>query len=176
MSQMLDARPISTTVIRREVHEIHSSQDEVLLRSQIMKTLDEFATYVACEHTQGQCITKGIDSMQFFESIEKGDLIIFQAAINRVWRTSLEVGVKISAEGFRNLEEKNILSAYFTFVALDHEKLPLEIPPVFPETEDEKRRFREAEIRRMQRTIRRRSSHISLLNKRGKLLQKEHSL
>lgn len=173
MSQMLDARPVSTTVLKRE---IHPSDDIAMIRSHIMKIMDEVATHVACMHAEGECITKGIDSIQFFESIEKGDLLICQATINRTWKTSLEVGVKIRAEGFRNLEEKDILSAYFTFIALDHEKLPKEIVPVFAESEEEKRRFREAEIRRLQRTIRRRSSHISLLNKKDTPFQKEPCL
>lgn len=162
MSQMLQGRPISATVVRKE---IHSSDDEGSFRSKVMRIMDELAMQVAFEHAQSQCITKGIDSIQFHDPVSCGDLIICQAAINRVWKSSLEVGVKIRAEGFRDLKEKDVISAYFIFIALDSNKFPLEIAPVIPESEEEKRRFRDAEIRRLQRSIRRRSSRICLLNK-----------
>ena len=80
-----------------------------------------------------------------------GDILVFKAAVNRVWRTSMEIGVKVFAEDFRTMARKHIVSAYFTFVAVDESLRPIEIAPIIPETEDEKRRYREADERRQQR-------------------------
>jgi len=63
----------------------------------------------------------------------------------------MEIGVKVFAEDFRTLEQKHILSAYFTFVAMGDDNKPVEIIPVVPESIEEIRRYREAEERRKAR-------------------------
>src|SRR5690606_10903241 len=81
----------------------------------------------------------------------RGDILIFHAACNRSWRSSMEIGVRVIAENPKNGEQKHILSAYLTFVALDKNHKPIEVPQIIPESEKEKRRYAEAEFRRQNR-------------------------
>lgn len=117
----------------------------------IMGILDRTALVVAERHSQHTCVTASVDSMHFLNPAGKGDILLFSAAINRSWRTSMEIGVKVVAEHYATREKRHILSAYFTFVALDEQRKPVEVPQVLPETPIEKRRYEEAEFRRERR-------------------------
>ena len=89
--------------------------------------------------------------MHFLGPARRGDILIFRAAVNRTWRTSMEIGVKVLAEHYKTGQRKHILSAYFTFVAVDEYGKPVEVPQIIPETPLEKRRFEEADLRRTRR-------------------------
>lgn len=117
----------------------------------IMATLDRIALVVAERHSECTCVTASVDSMHFLNPAGKGDILLFSAAINRAWRTSMEIGVKVVAENYKTRERRHILSAYFTFVALDEFKNPVQVPQVIAETPLEKRRYGEAEFRREKR-------------------------
>lgn len=117
----------------------------------IMATLDRIALVVAERHSEQTCVTASVDSMHFLNPAGKGDILLFSAAINHAWRTSMEIGVKVMAENYKTRERRHILSAYFTFVALDEHKKPVEVPKVTPETPIEKRRYEEAIFRRERR-------------------------
>jgi len=114
----------------------------------IMGVLDRVALVVAERHSERVCVTVSVDSMHFLSPAGDGDVLIFKAAINRAWKTSMEIGVKVIAESLKDASTRHILSAYFTFVALDANKRPTEVPIVIPETDLEKKRYEEAEIRR----------------------------
>lgn len=117
----------------------------------IMAILDRIALVVAERHSEKTCVTVSVDSMHFLRAAKRGDILLFSAALNRSWRTSMEIGVKVMAEHYQTGEKRHILSAYFTFVALDDEQKPTEVPQVIPKKPEQKRRFREAEMRRVQR-------------------------
>ncbi len=117
----------------------------------IMAILDRVAVVVAERHTGRTCVTASVDSMHFLAPAKRGDNLIFRAAINRVWHTSMEVGLKVEAEHFQTGVLTHILSAYFTFVAVDELGLPVKIPPVIPVAFLEKRRYKEADMRRKKR-------------------------
>jgi acyl-CoA hydrolase len=117
----------------------------------VMGILDRIALVVAERHSGRTCVTAAVDAMHFLGPAEKGDILLFRAAVNRAWRTSMEIGVKVLSEHYRTGEKRHILSAYFTFVAVDENRNPIEVPPVLPETVIEKRRFEEANLRRERR-------------------------
>jgi acyl-CoA hydrolase len=86
--------------------------------------------------------------VRFLAPAKHGDTLVFKASVNHVWKTSMEIGLKVFAEDFSTLCKVHIVSAYFTFVGLDDHLRPVAICPVIPETEEEIRRYHQAEERR----------------------------
>jgi len=117
----------------------------------VMQVADRLAGVVAQKHSGKIAVTLLVDSMRFLAPASQGETLIFKAAVNRVWQSSMEIGVKVCAENFQTSERRHVLSAYFTFVALDENGRPTTIPPVLPETIGEWRRYDEAELRRQTR-------------------------
>jgi len=118
----------------------------------IMAQIDRVAAVVAERHSERVCVTASVDAISFLAPAGRGENLIFKASINRAWRTSMEIGVKVIAEdNLKTTKQRHIVSAYLTFVALDDNDRPTKVPPVEPKTESEKRRFAEAEIRRNHR-------------------------
>lgn len=117
----------------------------------VMGICDRIALVVAERHSGKTCVTASVDAMHFLAPAGKGDILLFSASVNRSWHSSMEIGVKVLAEHSETHEVKHILSAYFTFVAVDENKKPVAVEPVDPKTQEEKRRFEEAEIRRKSR-------------------------
>lgn len=122
-----------------------------LFGGRVLELADRVAGVVAKRHSGRICVTLAIDSVRFLAPAKHGDILVFQASINRAWRTSMEIGLKVYAEDFKTLNRVHILSAYFTFVALDDSLKPVGVCPVIPKTEEEKRRYEEAEKRRQLR-------------------------
>lgn len=122
-----------------------------LFGGRVLDLCDRVAGVVAKRHSGKVCVTLGIDSVRFLAPAKHGDILVFKASMNRVWKTSMEIGLKVFKEDFRTQERVHILSAYFTFVALDDHLKPVEIPPVLPHSADEKRRYEQAEKRRLLR-------------------------
>ncbi len=122
-----------------------------LFGGRVLDLCDRVSGVVAKRHSGSVCVTLGIDSVRFLAPAKHGDILVFKAAVNRVWKTSMEIGVKVFKEDFKTLKRTHILSAYFTFVALDDHQKPTEVAPVIPETPDELRRYADAEKRRQLR-------------------------
>jgi acyl-CoA hydrolase len=122
-----------------------------LYGGRVLEQADHVAAVVAKRHSGRVCVTLGVDSVRFLAPARHGDILIFQAAVNHVWRTSMEVGVKVLVEDFTNQARLHIFSAYFTFVAVDDALHPVEIRPLVPETEEDQLRFRQADERRKAR-------------------------
>jgi acyl-CoA hydrolase len=119
-----------------------------LFGGRVLDLCDRLAGVVAKRHSGKVSVTLAIDSVRFLAPAKHGDILVLKASINRTWHTSMEIGVKVFKEDFRTLQRTHILSAYFTFVALDDNLKPVEVVPVIPESADEKRRFAAAEERR----------------------------
>jgi acyl-CoA hydrolase len=129
-----------------------------LLGGRIMHLVDLAAATAAMRHARMPVVTASVDSMSFLRPIHIGQLVVLRASVNRVFRTSMEVGVKVCVEDLQSGEVRHTNSCYLTFVALDAEGRPREIPQVAPETEAELRRWREAEGRRKTRLELRRNA------------------
>src|SRR3954469_6106076 len=114
----------------------------------VMKLCDEAAGIAAIKHSRCRVVTAAMDRMTFLLPIHVGELLTLKAAVNAVWRTSMEVGVRVEAENPRTGEVRHTNTAYLTMVALDDDGRPLEGPPLLVEGEAEERRQREAQLRR----------------------------
>lgn len=126
----------------------HTNQLGNLLGGQLMHWIDICAALSAAKHSNRVCVTASVDRIDFHHPIRLGDAVTLVASVNRVFRTSMEVGVKVYAQNFRKGTKIHTNTAYLTFVAVDNEGKPVPAAEAVPETEDEKRRYDEALIRR----------------------------
>lgn len=118
----------------------------------VLKFADEVAGLAATRHSGLRVVTAGLDRVTFLEPIHQGEFVTLEASVNAVWRTSMEVGVRVTAVQPRSGDEpRHTNSAYFTMVALDDDGHPAPIPPLRCETPEEARREREAQTRRRNR-------------------------
>jgi acyl-CoA hydrolase len=117
----------------------------------VMKLCDEAAGAAAVKHSRCRVVTAGVDRMAFITPIRVGELVTFSASVNAAWRTSMEVGVRVDAENPRTGEKRHTNSAYFTMVAVDENGHPLQVPPLVTETDEERGREAEAQVRRRNR-------------------------
>jgi acyl-CoA hydrolase len=114
----------------------------------ILHMCDEVAGLAAVRHSRRRVVTAGMDRMTFRHPVLVGELVTVKATVNAAWRSSMEVGVRVESENVRTGEVTHTSAAYLTMVALDDEGRPTEVPSVKPETADEMRRAREAQLRR----------------------------
>ena len=121
----------------------------------IMKLIDSAAGVTARRHFRGNVVTASIDSLKFRSPVYVGDLVILKASINLVGRTSMEVGVRVEAEDLDTGKVRHTASAYLTFVALDPEGRPTDVPELLCLTPDARRRNQEAVERRQDRLAQR---------------------
>jgi uncharacterized protein (TIGR00369 family) len=117
----------------------------------IMKLIDNAAGVVAIRHSRCNAVTASVDRLDFHHPAFVGDLLILSASLNMTGRTSMEIGVRVEAENLMTGKRRHIASAYLTYVALDSKLKPRPIEQVIVETQEEKRRNREAIARRQAR-------------------------
>jgi acyl-CoA hydrolase len=113
----------------------------------VMAWMDMVAAMTAQRHCGKEVVTAGIDSLIFKEPINIGDHVVLRASINYVSRSSMEVGVQVAREDPYTGRQVVATTAHLTFVALDENKKPTPVPPVLPQTEQEKRRYENAKLR-----------------------------
>lgn len=114
----------------------------------ILRLVDEVASIVALRHARSNVVTASIDRMDFFSPVFVGDLLRLNASINYVHKTSMEIGVRVEAENRVSGQVRHTGTCFLTCVALDKNGKPTPVPALKLETDDEKRRWVEAEIRR----------------------------
>jgi uncharacterized protein (TIGR00369 family) len=117
----------------------------------IMKLTDQAAAAAAIRHAGRLCVTASIDRLDFLHPVRIGDLIELKSAVNYTHKTSMEVGVHIDTENLATGKRNHVASAYLIFVALDERGRPASVPPVIPESQSEKLRYQQAELRYRQR-------------------------
>ena len=121
----------------------------------VMHFMDIAAAIAARRFTRRQCVTAAVDEIDFHQAVPMGSVLVMKASVNNAGRTSMEIGVRAELEVTATGERLHCASAYFTFVALDDNGRPMEVPRLVPETETEKRRNAAALERRKQRLARR---------------------
>jgi len=119
-----------------------------LLGGKVMHLVDLAGAMAAMRHSRRAVVTASVDQMSFLHPVRIGQWVRLRSAVNRVFRTSMEVGVKVWVEDLIKGEMMHTSSAYLTFVALDAAGHPVEVRPVIPEADVEIRRFQEAGLRR----------------------------
>jgi acyl-CoA hydrolase len=119
-----------------------------LFGGKLMQYVDLAGALAAARHARCWVVTASVDQLTFLRPVKIGQLVVLKSAVNRVFRTSMEVGVKVFVEDLRSGEVKHVSSAYLTFVAIDPDGRKVVLDPVIPETPDELRRFEEAGRRR----------------------------
>ena len=143
-------RPVHDSI--SEMAEIVMPNDanplNALVGGRLMHWIDLAGAMAAHRHSRQRVVTASIDHMDFLVPVRVGDLVILRASVNRVFHTSMEVGVKVWVENYRSDEKRHVSSAYLTFVAIDAAGNRLTVAPVIPETADEKRRYEDALHRR----------------------------
>ncbi|MEE1813801.1 acyl-CoA thioesterase [Streptomyces sp. NPDC004288] len=154
----IPGKPISAS--RTTLSHIMTSHDTNLLGTVhggvIMKLVDDAAGAVAGRHSGGPAVTASMDEMAFLEPVRVGDLLHVKAQVNWTGRSSMEVGVRVMAERWNeSTPATQVGSAYLVFAAVDADGRPRRVPQVLPETEQDKRRNQEAQIRRTHRLARR---------------------
>lgn len=127
-----------------------------LLGGKIMHLVDLAGAIAAMKHGRIPVVTASVDHMDFIHPVRMGQLVRLRASVNRVFTTSMEVGVKVWVEDLLTGAERHVSTAYLTFVAVDAKGCRVPVPPVIPETDDEKRRFEQAGQRREYRLAHRR--------------------
>ena len=127
-----------------------------LLGGTLMHWIDIAAAICAQRQTGFVCVTASVDELNFHLPIKLGEIVTLQASVNRVFRTSMEIGVLVTAQGRDGAPSRRANTAYLTFVAINEGGRPTEVEQAIPETDAEKRRFDEATSRRRLRLQRRR--------------------
>ena len=128
-----------------------------ILGGTVMHLID-IAGAIACHrHTRSLLVTAAVDGLQFLHPIKVGDLIILKAQVTATWSTSLEVAVEVFSEETLTGVRRMTSRAYLTFVAIDRDNQRIKIPQLILETEEEKQRAAEAQVRRAQRLQARRA-------------------
>lgn len=122
-----------------------------LLGGRLMHMIDIAAAIAASRHSNRVCVTASVDELNFLHSIKQGEVLTLQASVNRVFHTSLEVGVRVTKENVLTGEKKHANSAYLTFVAIDEDGKPVAVEPIRPVTQEQKRRYADAGRRRQLR-------------------------
>jgi acyl-CoA hydrolase len=128
---------------------------------ELLAMVDRVAAVAAMRHAGRPCVTASIDRVDFREPIYAGELVVCRARVNYVGRTSLEVGVTVDAENLLTGRKRHTNTCFLTFVAIDAEHRPAEVPRLQLENDDERRRFRDGE--------RRREVRLGLLRELGEL-------
>lgn len=135
----------------------HTNVHGTIFGGILMQWIDIAAGIAAARHAEGLVVTASMDRLHFLTPVQLGEVVIVQAQVNHAATTSMEVGVRVLAERVDGTPRRQATRAYLTFVAVDAGGRPRPVPPLKPETTDDRRRFAQAEARRAVRLKERRA-------------------
>src|SRR5436190_10395617 len=142
----LPPRPVSESI--SEMAEVVLPNDanplNNLLGGRLLHFIDIAGAMAAHRHSRSYVVTASMDHIDFLAPVHVGDLLVLRSSVNRAFHTSMEVGVKVWVENYIAGTKRHVSSAYLTFVAVDRHGIHVPVPPVVPETPEEKRRFEDA--------------------------------
>jgi acyl-CoA hydrolase len=149
----LEPRPVSAsrTTLSQIMLPEDANPDTHVHGGTIMKIADSAAGVAATRHCRSRVVTARLDGMNFVAPVYVGNLVTVLASVNLAGRTSMEVGVRVTAENARTGEVRHVASAYFVYVSLDEQGRPQPVPPLVAETDEDHRRMAAATMRREQR-------------------------
>jgi acyl-CoA hydrolase len=155
----MEGKPVSTSYSEYTELALPNDANSLgnLLGGKVMHLVDLAGAMAAMRHSRHVVVTASVDQMHFLHPVRIGQWVRLKSAVNRVFRTSMEVGVKVWVEDLVKGEILHTSSAYLTFVALDSSGHPVSVAPVVPETEVEKKRYEAAGKRREYRLSMRKS-------------------
>lgn len=150
---MLEGKPVSgsRTVMSRTMLPSDANPYGNVHGGEVMKLIDACAGAAATRHARSRVVTAFIDQLSFLAPVYVGDLVTAKASVNHVARTSMEVGVRVEAENLLTGKVVHVSSAHLVFVSIDENGRPVPLPPLVPETDEDRRRMRSAEERRARR-------------------------
>lgn len=153
MAQEAQAKPVSQSQV--EMTEIVNPEDTnpigTIFGGRVMALMDKAAAVASIRHCRKLTVTVSVDRIHFISPIRLGDIVILLASVNQTFHTSMEVGVKVFSEDPKSGHRLHTCTAYLTFVALDEDHQPTLVPRLIPETEEQRRRARDATERRQGR-------------------------
>jgi len=149
-ADVLTPRPVRDS--QSEMAEIVLPNDAnplgALLGGRLMHWIDLAGAMAAHRHSRNYVVTASVDHIDFLVPVKVGDLVILRSSVNRVYHSSMEVGVKVFVENYLADTAQHVGSAYLTFVAIDGARQRVKVAPVIPETEEQQRRYEDAGRRR----------------------------
>ena len=162
MSETLD--PTLDPLMPRPVRDSQSEMNEIvlpndtnplgaLLGGRLMHWIDLAGALAAHRHSRSYAVTASIEHLDFLTPVHVGELVVLRSSVNRVFTTSMEVGVKVLVENYLTEECRHVSSAFLTFVAIDAAGRHVKVAPVIPESETERRRYEDAGRRRETRRV-----------------------
>ena len=138
----------STTVITELMIPSYSNFGGKIHGGILLSLMDKVAYVCAAKHAGNYCVTASIDTVDFLEPVEVGDLVSLMASVNYVGRTSLVVGIRVISENIKTNKINHTNTSYFTMVAKNEDNQPVEVPGLILEDRNQVRRFIEARRRK----------------------------
>lgn len=145
---------VSDSAVQDQVHKVFPNDinsHKTVFGGAIMAHIDRMALVVAERHAGCTCVTASVDALHFLAPAKQGHTLVFSAAVNRSWNSSMEIGARVEAEDSHSGERQHIVSAYLTFIAVDEQGQAVPVPELVPVSDAEKLRWGEAQLRREQR-------------------------
>jgi len=151
MSQVSKSSRESSTTMVRIMMPMDANNSGNVFGGAILRLIDEVGSVVALKHARTNVVTASVDRMDFYSPVYIGDMLRLNASINFVHRTSMEVGVRVEAENPFTGEVRHTGTCFLTYVGLDRNRKPIPLPALKLETDEDKRRWAEAQERRKTR-------------------------